>query len=252
MGVRADRAVFVSRESDRTGAVASPENDRQGDDARGDGRGDGAGARAEGSAGSDRPGSGNGETDNRGGDVLPSVEPFGLPSDGVLERLYELYREPFVRFAASLGCRERQTALDHYNDSFIALQENMESGRLKSLNCSLKTYVFAIGRNKILRSHRDAAPLVPVDFRGELLDGLAAEEPGTGHLRAELASQAVDSLREPCSTVLRLYYWEQLGMEEIARRMKYRSGQVAKNRKHICMGLLRDTLAKLFRSHGLD
>ncbi|MCD8172190.1 MAG: sigma-70 family RNA polymerase sigma factor [Alistipes sp.] len=175
-----------------------------------------------------------------------------LPSPEAVERLYVQYREPFVRFAASLGCRERQTALDHYNDSFMAFQENIASGRLTNLNCSLKTYIFAVGRNKILRSHRDASPMVPVDFRGELFERLAEEEPDSGRLHSELARQAVDALREPCSTVLRLYYWEQLGMEEIARRMKYRNGQVAKNRKHLCMGLLRESLLKLFRLHGMD
>ncbi|MCD8102696.1 MAG: sigma-70 family RNA polymerase sigma factor [Alistipes sp.] len=185
-------------------------------------------------------------------DVPSTAAKSGLPSPEAVERLYVQYREPFVRFAASLGCRERQTALDHYNDSFISFQENIASGRLTNLNCSLKTYIFAVGRNKILRSHRDASPLVPVDFRGEFFERLAAEESAGGHLRSELARQAVDALREPCSTVLRLYYWEQLGMEEIARRMKYRNGQVAKNRKHLCMGLLRESLLKLFRSHGMD
>ena len=45
-----------------------------------------------------------------------------------------------------------------YNDSFIALCNNISSGKLQQLTCSLQTYINQIGKNKtidLLRKNRN-------------------------------------------------------------------------------------------------
>lgn len=51
----------------------------------------------------------------------------------------------------------------------------------------------------------------------------------------KIVNSMINEADDICNQILRLYYWERLRMEEIARRMNYKSEQVAKNKKNSCL-----------------
>lgn len=170
----------------------------------------------------------------------------GLAADphleGEIETLYLRYREEFIAYARKYFGLEQADAVDIFQESFIALYQNIRSGKLKKLTCSLRTYLFQIGKFNILnlRRHQNRHPRVGLtDHIGE-----QAENPDWAE-RQEWVYRAVRQLKEPCQTLLTLFYWDKLSMEEIARAMKYGNAQVAKNRKSLCIKKLRESLLDL-------
>lgn len=160
--------------------------------------------------------------------------------------LYELYRREFVAFARRCYSLDEAAAAEVYQASFIALYENIREGRLARLSVSLKTYLFRIARNKILNARRDAA-----GKNEELREAFPDFETDGWAARQEIVYRTVQEMREPCSTVLTLYYWERRSMEQIARTMNYAGAQVAKNRKLACMRKLKAVLTAKLTAEGL-
>lgn len=163
-----------------------------------------------------------------------------------ITRIYELYRGEFVAFARRSFSLGEAEAVEIYQESFIALYENIRQGKLTRLSASLKTYLFRIARNKILNARRNTsgknAPL------HEALPEIGNDDWAA---RQEIVYRTVRQMQEPCSTVLTLYYWERRSMAEIARAMNYAGAQVAKNRKLACMRKLKAVLTAKFADEGL-
>lgn len=166
-----------------------------------------------------------------------------------VSRIYKLYRGQFISYAMKNFRVSEAEAIDIYQDSFIALHQNVQSGRLSNLSVSLRSYLFQIGKYKILnllrRSDRHSF---------EMMDEKAFHDECDSPdwvLKQEITYRAVLAMQEPCSTVLSLYYWEQKSMSEIASAMNYKSDQIAKNRKSLCLKKLKEDLIQKFNTEGL-
>lgn len=162
-----------------------------------------------------------------------------------IARLYDLYRSEFIGFARRSFSLGETEAVEIYQESFIALYENIRRGRLTRLSASLKTYLFRIARNKILNARRGAAAKSQ-----ELPGGVPDIDTDDWAERQEIVFSTVQQMQEPCTTVLTLYYWERRSMDEIARALNYAGAQVAKNRKLACMRKLKAILTAKFTAEG--
>ena len=67
-----------------------------------------------------------------------------------LETVYLAYREEFVNFSKRYKVVGHD-ALDIFQDSVIVLHQKFVSSQLVLESSSVKTYLFAIGKNKILK-----------------------------------------------------------------------------------------------------
>ena len=143
----------------------------------------------------------------------------------LVSRFYDMYRGEFIAYVCREFSLDRDDAVELYQESFIALYENVRDGKLMRLTASLKTYLFRIARNKMMNRLRDSKPHMPMteDFREH----------------------------DDEWTVLTLYYWDKCSMEEIARKMNYSGAPVAQNRKSLCLRKLKSVLYKKFVSEGL-
>ena len=139
------------------------------------------------------------------------------------DEVMELYRENLIFFL----CRfvpDFHTAEDLAEDAFVELLLHPHRFRF---TVSLKTYLFAIGRNKALTWRKKAAR------RGEMppeeLACSAAEQPEELFLREEqkrLISQTLMQLNDDYRTALHLLYFEQLSYSEIGQIMHKNNKQV--------------------------
>lgn len=83
-----------------------------------------------------------------------------LSDHGAVSQLYDKYRREFVAFAGREFSLREYDAVEIYQESFVALYENVKNGKLTHLTASLKSYLFQIGRYKMLNRHRREASVV--------------------------------------------------------------------------------------------
>ena len=57
---------------------------------------------------------------------------------------------------------------------------------------------------------------------------------------------------EPCGSIIRLFYYENMSMDEIAEEIGYRNATTAKAKKNTCMNDLILRLTTALRRHGFD
>lgn len=164
-----------------------------------------------------------------------------------VSQLYDRYRGEFITFVGKNFSLGKNEAIELYQECFIALYENVRNGNLTTLTCSLKTYLFRIAKNKMFNRWRDSK-LQPESY--DRATACHTEGDEEWNVRQQIAYEVVHEMKEPCNTVLRLYYWEKLSMSQIARKMNYAGVQVAKNRKLSCMRKLKSILTARFSAEG--
>src|SRR6478736_7617851 len=71
-----------------------------------------------------------------------------------LAEINKAYRSEFVGWASINYQCDKEEARDIYQASVIALYDNIINEKLQQLNGSVKTYLFAIGKNKIMELRR--------------------------------------------------------------------------------------------------
>ena len=137
---------------------------------------------------------------------------------------------------------------DVYQDSFIELGEKISSGELNNdtLTVPIGAYLNGIG-HKIAHEYINQYGFAPVDGCNDDVDipdnSADDDSPFTPEDR-ELIKEYVDKMGEPCTSVLRKFYFEDFTMFSIAWMMKYKSEDVAKTRKNKCMSQLKDAIKK--------
>jgi RNA polymerase sigma-70 factor (ECF subfamily) len=113
---------------------------------------------------------------------------------------------------------------------------------LVKLTSDLKTYLFAIGKNKI-RELRDAGRRFrDMQERYEIPEDENKQEK---ELLFEQLELSLEALGDPCKRILELYYYYKKSLIEIADMLEYKNTDTVKNLKYKCLGRLR----KLYRQN---
>jgi len=123
--------------------------------------------------------------------------------------LYNQYRSEFVGYIGKRYKGDSETIFELYQDACVALYDNIHSGKLQVLNpgVKLKTYLFRIGYNKLVDKYRkNKKSILYREFDYVQEDDLQYDDHCTE--RFAIIRQAVDAMKEPCNTILSLYYWE--------------------------------------------
>ncbi len=160
-----------------------------------------------------------------------------------IERIYTQYKTEFLRYSSRFSIRD-EDAVDIYQDSIIVLYENILSGKLTSLTSSLKTYLFAIGKYKIYNSTKVKANVADFDEYAYFLENENDEEFLMREENINELQQAYQTLGSKCQEVVKLFYYENLTIEEIKDRLNYASKDVVKSQKSRCIKQIRELLLK--------
>ena len=136
-------------------------------------------------------------------------------------------------------------ARDVFQEAMIALYEKAQSESFV-LTCQIKTYVYSICRRLWLKRLQQLGrysnqvdsldETVPVEEDFEIHEKRNAE--------FAIMDRAMNSLGEPCKSLLEGYYLKKMGMQELAAEFGYTNADNAKNQKYKCLMRLK----KLFFS----
>ena len=179
-----------------------------------------------------------------------------MPDDHIIARIrsggqselgaiYEEYRKEFIHWIA----REFHCSLDDSKDIYqltiLIFYDNVRSGKLEHLVSSVKTYLFAIGKNVARENLRKAKRNTPMDQEKWLKQYLVDEPDESIDERLfTIAEKALSDLGQPCQQLIELFYYEKKTMEEISIALNYKNSDTAKNQKCKCMARLRALFEK--------
>lgn len=150
-----------------------------------------------------------------------------------------------------------------YQDAFIAVQKNIMLGRVKE-NTSWSSYIMTIGINLATHELRKKGITDSIDQENdesksprkvsEILKYLPDGEGCSLYEDPDAKTILNDELShtpEPCNSIILLYYYEDLSMNEIAERVGYKNSTTAKSKKLQCMKDLIVRVKGSFRRAGL-
>ena len=147
--------------------------------------------------------------------------------------IYRKYRDSFNLWIANYYSCDQHTSSDCFQDAVIILMNNAKSGKLIHLNSGLKTYLFSVGKNVLLKKYSLK--------RNEI----AFEEITTGY-----DTQGLNDYDE--LFILKYYYYENLSMGKIAELMQYKNADTVKSQKLRCIKYLEDLLEKKYPNINQD
>lgn len=164
-----------------------------------------------------------------------------------LLELYKLYRDEFLTWSSKNYGATTEDAKDAFQDAIIDFHNNIITGKLTALTSSEKTYLFQIGKFKIINvlkkkrkiSYKDNLELI----KGKEFEDYMDEENKV--YSQEQVSNAIGKLPEDCQKTLKLHYFNEYDMDSIAREMDYKNADTAKSKKSTCMKKLMVELKKL-------
>jgi RNA polymerase sigma factor (sigma-70 family) len=114
------------------------------------------------------------------------------------------------------------------------------SGKLSEVKSSIKTYLFAIGKNKVFEGYRRQARTRTVNTPVPDCEEPAGDEPEYNERLLELSKVCLTKLGDPCRQILESYYYHRKSMQAIATGLGYKNEQTAKNQKYKCLLRLRE------------
>lgn len=187
----------------------------------------------------------------------------------IVRQWYVKLRPEFLRrLTAKYSGLSLYDAENLYQDTFIAVQENLMRGRIKE-DTSWSNYIMTIGMNLASKAWRkigktDSADEGFDDDTGsktarkvqELLKALPDDRDEKPLYKNEealsLLGNELTHTPEPCGSIIRLFYYENMSMDEIAEEIGYRNATTAKAKKSQCMTDLIKRVADALRRAGFD
>lgn len=166
-------------------------------------------------------------------------------------------RGKFIRYITSKYSVDEMTAEDVFQDSCIAMWENIQNGNLQNLTSSAFTYLLSIGINKVNKQlGKDHKLVFRDDFSGEgddsdeiADDDMTSDE----QLKQQLVANAVNEMKHSnCKEILWAYYRDRLSMDGIAALLGLNNANTAKARKNQCMGKLKEKLKEMFKVYEVN
>lgn len=160
-----------------------------------------------------------------------------------IERFYNQYRKEFVTWAVKSFRCSYDEAIEIFQQSMIIFYENVRNGRIKNIESNSKTYLFAIGKNKIyekLRAENRQDTLADSKIKDEI--HYDEEEFENRENRLKAVEKSLEKLGDPCRHILQQFYYHKASMEDIAQNMNYKNAATVKNLKYKCLQRLKNIL----------
>ena len=165
-----------------------------------------------------------------------------IRSDGKRELgvIYEKYRSEFLFWMAKNFHCSQEDSKDIYHMTILIFYDKVRNGKLHYLASSLKTYLFAIGKNvareQLRKTERQSRLQHDRFLRQAFVE--AVDHPENESL-FDAASRAMNRLNDSERRMIELFYYGEKSMEQISVLLKYKNAESAKNQKCKVMAHLR-------------
>ncbi|MDE6654384.1 MAG: sigma-70 family RNA polymerase sigma factor [Muribaculaceae bacterium] len=179
--------------------------------------------------------------------------------DNIVHQYYEELKPLFVNYLRKNFTITYDEVMYIYTEVWIAVRENIRRGRVEP-GTKWKAYILRMGWNQAnnIASRRSSIPSFDdekfdrEDFERKYAEEQAADQSiyEDPELQAILAAE-LSYVPDPCNKILKLYYFDELSMKEIADTMNYSSANSAKTTKMRCMEKLKARMVSAVRRLGI-
>ncbi|MBK9255290.1 MAG: sigma-70 family RNA polymerase sigma factor [Saprospiraceae bacterium] len=170
--------------------------------------------------------------------------------NSALTEIYLLYRDECISWLQIEFTLDIQDASDVFQLSVVILYDNVITGKLTELSTDVKKYLYGIARNKSLELYREKKRLNIQDSNLLMNRYVQMENDSDIHEKEILENQiskminCLHIMGDPCRSVLQLFYFNNMSMEEISYLMGYKNADTVKNQKYKCLKRLQKTFSE--------
>ena len=175
------------------------------------------------------------------------IEGFRNNDRRIINGFYAANKGAFLNHFRNTYGKDDGYLIDLYQEAIVTLWENIQKGKLGKMTSTLTTYLFAVGKYKMMANDRKFKEMTTeLDLQNLDLVDDDAEETAEQEERERKIDEIMSRMTYPCSDILRMHYWEKLSGEEIAVQMKYASTDAVKTQKYKCMQKLKQAVMAVF------
>lgn len=190
---------------------------------------------------------------------MPIIDLVSKPStlsNNNLTKVYNSHKSGFMFFVRSFfpGFLMHD-AEEIYNDAFLVVYNDIQSGKLSQLTCSLQTYLNQVGKYKILDFYKkrkiktEYIEDFPLTDIGDRIDDIWDNASSERRMEIYKFIEEMDDVR--CKQIIFFYYYDELSMEAIANGLEMKSADVAKTTKNRCMQKIKKVLNQILMKKGI-
>src|SRR5690606_7467668 len=146
----------------------------------------------------------------------------------VLNKVYKSYY-PVIASLVLRNDGSEIEAKDVFQEAVILLYEKLQQKDFK-LTCTVKTFLYAISKRLWLKKwHEKSVKVFDTEFDAELGDiNLLLKDHQEEERNYIKMEDALKKLGEPCATLLKDFYLEDLSMAEIAEKFGYTNTEIGR------------------------
>lgn len=172
---------------------------------------------------------------------LQFIEGLRSNNSEVLEVLYKKYYQLVLKLIVG-NSGSSDAARDIYQETIIVLYENAQKPTFE-LKCQLQTYIYSVARRLWLKQLRKEGKTFLFKKEEEENEVADVTTEMTEHQEKESSleqmQKSLQTLGEPCKTLIEDFYVRRLNMEDIAEKFGYTNANNAKTQKYKCLQRLK-------------
>lgn len=170
-----------------------------------------------------------------------------MTSEISLKDLYQEHREQFIRLLVFRYNLDMEDAKDIYQNSIIVVYENICAGKFESRS-SIKTYLFAICKNKALAHKNSRANKMTVLNELDIALEEGSENVEEDELKLRAVRESIMQMGDKCKSILTNYYYYRQSMEQIAIVCGFKNAATATNEKYKCLMKLKSVFQTVYKN----
>ena len=170
-----------------------------------------------------------------------------LSNDKEISILYDTNRASFLGFGKKYGL-DYDDISDIYQEAFIALRNHAISGKLNTVESTLKTYLFGIGKFMIYDRIKEKGKTTSYEptSHGSKEDTIASisytNEPIELTLEQHTLRVGFKKIGKNCQKLLTLFYSRGLSIDDIVEITDYKQNSVVRSQKSRCLKSLKELI----------
>lgn len=185
--------------------------------------------------------------------------------DNIVHQWFEEYKTPFVNYIRANFVIDYDGAMDLYVTSWLEIRKIILENR--AIDNKWKSLLFLIGKRQAIKEYERLPRIESMSAHSpndesfnrkqfeyeqgarKLADYYTSvyEDP---ELKAVLGAE-LSYIPDPCNKILKLYYFDEFSMTEIAQAMNYKTSRSAITTKNRCMDKLKARVVNAVRRLGI-
>jgi RNA polymerase sigma factor (sigma-70 family) len=161
--------------------------------------------------------------------------------DKTMAKIYTEYSANALNWTRSEFGLSLEESNEVFQTSIVVLYDNVVSRKLTELNSNLKTYLFAIIKNKVIQLNRLKSKKANFTAFDLLKDAIEEEYIETDQAILLKARESLLNLGDPCKSLLELFYYQEKSIDEMTQILGYKNNDTTKNLKYKCIKRLQKT-----------